>query len=101
MFYRGRELRRLWEIEVFDGDREDPECPTKVETVIAWNAVDAIRRTGDRAAAQPKALHFVTWAEDGDSAQRIFRINNTEEGPVGDPIEPSIALPELTDEDWK
>jgi len=91
-------MRRLWEVEVFDGDREDPDCPIKKETVIAWNEVDAIRRTGDRAASRPKALHFVTWPNPGEDASKIFRINNTEEGPVGEPVEPTVALPQ--EEDW-
>jgi hypothetical protein len=103
MFYRKRELRRLWEIEVYDGDpHEDPDTPTPThkETIIAWNAVDAIRSAGGPVAVQPKALFFVTWPVPGDPEENIYRINNTGEGPVGDPIVPSVRRDDPTTDDW-
>ena len=102
MFYRRRELRRLWEIEVYDGDpNEHPDIPTPThtETLVAWNAVDANRGAGGPVAAPPKALFFVTWPpKPGDP---IYRINNTGEGPVGEPIVPSISRNDPAEEDWK
>lgn len=98
MFYRRRELQRLWEVEVFDGDPEDPDVTTHKETVIAWNHVDATRKAGKHVATPPVELHFVTWP---DTDENIFRINNTSEGPVGDPVNPSMAVVDLSEEDWK
>ena len=65
MFYKRRELRRLWEIEIYTEDpNENPDVPTptKTETLVAWNAVGAIRATGGRAAKEPKPLYYVTHA---------------------------------------
>ena len=96
MFYRGNELKRLYEIEIYEGDRNDPEATTRTETIIAWNHVDAIRRVRNPV-SQPVALHFVT---NPDSTGKIYRIDNTTDGPVGEPLNPSIAPIAVEDEDW-
>ena len=90
MFYKNRELRRLWRIYIYDGDKEDPECPIREETLVAWNAVDAIRRCGQAAARQPEEVCFVSWPD--DDAQAIQRVANPLAGPVGDVVVPSIAV---------
>jgi hypothetical protein len=93
---RTRALRRLWEIEVYEGNETpDEDTPTRTETVIAWNAVDAIRRSGSRAFAQPRSLGFVSWPVDGDD---IFIVATPKIGPIGDPVETTIATPE--EESW-
>ncbi|MCH8277961.1 MAG: hypothetical protein IIC12_03410, partial [Proteobacteria bacterium] len=43
-----RELRRMWEVDLYDGDHNDPDCPTYTETVVAFNAVAAIRKCSGR-----------------------------------------------------
>lgn len=96
MFYRGRELRQLFEMEVYeDVEKKNDENPvTYTETVVAWNAVDAIRRSGGKAATYPEHKGFVTWPEaDG----KVYIINSPLEGPSGDPINPTIPIP--TEED--
>jgi hypothetical protein len=104
MLYRGpdddtgRELKRLWEVEVYVGDPDASEVETRKHTIIAWNHVDAIRHTGGKPVVMPKALFFVTHP---DEQGRIFRINDTSEGSIGEPINPSIAPPEIEDEDWQ
>lgn len=92
MFYRQRELRRLWRVEVYDGDPEGDGVTTHIETVIAFNAVAANRKAGGPIAKEPVALHYVTWPEEENGP--VFRVNSTKEGPVGDPIEPTIACSE-------
>lgn len=86
MFYRGREMRRLWEVEVFDGEPED-DTPTHFETVVAWNAVDAINRCAAHVAKMPEEICFVTWPDDED---KIYRIDSTA-GPSTEVIEPSVG----------
>jgi hypothetical protein len=71
---------------------------THVETVIAWNQVDATRRAGRHVAQLPKQVCFVTWP---DADGNIFRIESTEEGPIGEPLDPSLAPPEPAEEDWQ
>ncbi len=89
-----RELRREWEVELYDGDRNDPDCPTHTETVVAWNAVEAIRKCGNRRVVkQPRALHYVTWPEQKNSGGPIHKIESTA-GPTDQVIEPTIAIPE-------
>lgn len=95
MFYRKRELRRLWEVEIYDGNPDAKKPKNHIEKVVAWNAVDAIRRCGEmRVASQPKAVCFVTWPEAEGSP--IFKIESTA-GPTDEEIKPSIG----GEDDWK
>lgn len=95
MFYRGRELRRLWEVKVYIGKPDAKKPKTRIEKVIAWNAVDAIRRCGEaKVAEQPVALGFVTWPE--TKGDQIFFIESTK-GPTGEVVEFSLG----EDGDWE
>jgi len=103
MFYRRRELRRLWEVDVYDGDPEDPDVEIRTETLIAWNAVDAIRHSNGSVVSQPRAVCFVSWPE--GSNPNIYRVDNTGDGPVGDAIVPSVRRHAVSgaegeDEEW-
>ena len=89
MRYFSRELRRLWGLEVYDGDPDDPDVTTHTERCIAWNAQDAIRRCGKRVAVMPESLGFVTWDDEP------LIILNTH-GPTDQVAAPTIAL----DDDW-
>lgn len=89
MRYYGRELRRLYEIELFNGDREDPNVTTRTERVIAWNEVDAIRRAAVPVASMPVRLGHVTWPDSEDDP--IYMIHNTR-GPTDVVADPTIAL---------
>ena len=92
MRYKGRELRRLWEVNVYVGDADDKKRKTRTETIVAFNAVEAIRFCGGRAASEPWALHYVTWPEDKSGVAPIHRIEDSS-GPMNDiPVQPSIAL---------
>jgi hypothetical protein len=97
---RGSELRRLWEVETFDGDPDDPATLTVKRTVIAWNAVDANRHAGGRVASEPKPLYFVTWPE--FEGGPVYRIDNPNDGPLVDegPVVPSIVRAGPDDEEW-
>ena len=87
-----RELRRLWEVEVYDGDSSDPHCPTKIETVIAFNAVDAIRKCGSSGVVkQPVALHYVTWPPLLKPTAPLLKITSTR-GPTDEEVAPTIAV---------
>lgn len=88
MFYRGRELRRVWEVEIYEGDPEDPDVTTRTDTVIAWNQVEAIRRAGGRVVKQPVSKGFVTWPDGRE--KRVFKIEDTA-GPTDEEIAPSIS----------
>lgn len=94
MFYRGRELRRLWEVKIYISKPDAKKPKTRTERVLAWNAVDAIRRCGAaKVAEQPVSLGFVTWPEKkGDS---IFLIENTK-GPTDEIVEFTLGK----DGDW-
>jgi hypothetical protein len=89
MFYKGRELRRVWEVEVYEGDPEDPDVTTRTETVIAWNQVEAIRRAGGKVATLPVSKGFVTWPQGQE--KRLFRIENTA-GPTDEVVEPTLSI---------
>jgi hypothetical protein len=90
---KSRQLRRMWELSIYDGDPDDPEVGIVKETVIAWNAVDAGRRAvGKRLALPPKFLHYVSWDE---PPQKIFDSS----GPTGEEAVPSIAYIDMA-EDW-
>lgn len=96
-----RELRRLFEVEVYvetdECDRNDPACPTRKETVVAWNAVDAIRRTGGKAVSQPVPKSWVTWPE--YEGGPIFEIADPNEGPNrAAAVDPTVPIPEQ--EEW-
>jgi len=94
MRYKGRELRRLFEVRVYTGDPDAKRPKTKKETVVAFNAVEAVRFCGGKASKQPEPLCYVTWPEaDGEP---IFRINDTG-GPTETEINPSIPLPVAAD----
>lgn len=87
-----RILRRLWEVELFDGDPEDPLCDTKIETVVAFNHVDALRQAGGHAVEQPKFISYVTWPRIDEAEKLIYRIDNTTDGPYGDPVECTVEI---------
>ena len=92
MRYKGRELRRLWDISVYVGDPDDKKRKIRSETIVAFNAVEAIRFCGGQASAQPRAMYYVTWPEDKSGVGPIHRIEDTS-GPMNDiPVQPSIAL---------
>lgn len=86
-----RALRRLWEVEIYEGDPDAKTPKTRTETVIAWNAVDAVRFCGGKAASPPVAKDFVTW----DEPPRIIR---STAGPEKATAKPTIAPP--AEEDW-
>jgi len=93
MYYKQRELRRMWEVELYDGDKDDPNVTTHKETVVAWNQVEAIRRGGGNVASPPVALYYVTWPDVKDGP--IFRIDDPKVGPiVVAEIAPSVAIPD-------
>jgi len=98
MRYKGRELRQLFEVEIYVGDKDAKNPETKIETIVAWNNVDAIRRCGGNAVKQPEAIAFVTWPEPGDSAEKVYIIRDTS-GPTDEEVAPSIAIPS-EEEDW-
>lgn len=89
---KSRQLRRLWEVKVYDGNPDAKKTKTRKETVVAWNAVDAIRMCGGVAAEPPKAVCFVTWPK-GDETGPIFRIESTA-GPSDEEITPTIPMKE-------
>jgi hypothetical protein len=72
-------------VKVFDGDKEDPDCPVREEKIIAWNQVDAIRRVPGDIVEQPEAINFVTW----DDPPLMIKTTAGPERDVADPtIEP-------------
>ena len=90
MMYRNRSLRRLWRVMVFHpakGKSITDRTPRRAETLVAWNAVDAIRQAPGQLAREPEPVCWVTW----DDPPR--RIENTQDGPL-EVVEPSIALRE-------
>lgn len=89
MVYKKRELRRLWGVDIYVGDRDDPKTKTRIEGVVAWSQVDAIRHAGGHVVSQPKPICFVTWPDfDGGP---IFEIKSPKIGPIGDPIKSRIG----------
>lgn len=85
MYYQGRELRRLWKVVIFNEDPDTTpldELTTREEKVIAWNAVDAIRRSKHGVAERPEAECFVTW---DDPPLKIFSVKTGPQGLVADP----------------
>ena len=98
MRYKGRELRQLFEIEIYTGDWEDGDEETRTVTALGVNAVDALRRIGNvnRAAAQPQALCFVTGPEPGQPASEIYRIDDTG-GPSDEKVVPEFMRRESSE----
>lgn len=91
MKYRNREMRKLYEVELYQGDPNDEDVETEIVTVVAWNTVDALRKCGRRHAAhQPTFKHFVSW----DEPPR--RIEDTS-GPLDEVVEADFGL---EDEDF-
>lgn len=89
-----RILRRLWKVQLFDGPAEDG-TPIIEETIVAMSEMEVHRLTGSRELAhRPESLHYVTWPHLDDPGGPIYRIDNTTDGPYGEPIQPSIPLPE-------
>ena len=87
---RSRELMRLFEVEVYDGDPDDSKTKTTKETIVAWNAMDAIRKCGARKLAyQPKELFHVTHPD--QEGEPIYKIEDTG-GPTEEEIQPSIDI---------
>jgi len=97
MRYKGRELRQLFEVEIYIGDKNAKVPETKIETIVAWNGVDAIRRCAGDIVKQPRATAFVTWPVDGDTAERVYIIESTA-GPTDKEVMPSIAIPK--EDEW-
>ena len=91
MKFKSRELRRLWDMRVYDGDPDDPKTKTKKETVVAMNEVDANRRTPGSIAEPPVELTFVTWPEPGEDDTEIFEIHDTS-GPTNKKVKPTIPI---------
>jgi hypothetical protein len=100
MFYKSRELQRLWETEIYEEDPNNhPDTATRRITIVAWNAVGAIRSAARWVARQPIPLHYVTHPDHDETGEdRIFRINNAREGPVGPPLNPTIGA--KSPDDW-
>ena len=90
MRYQRRELMRLFEVEVYDGDPDDPKTKILKESIVAWNALDAIRSCGKRRlVSQPVAMHHVTHPKEEDGP--IFKIDSTA-GPIDETeVKPSIT----------
>lgn len=89
MKYRNRELRRLYEVEVYTGDPEANPVWVKKKTCVAFNQTQAIRVAGGKVANQPKFICFVTWPEKhGDP---LLEIKDTG-GPTTHRIEPTIPV---------
>lgn len=85
MRYAARELRRLFEVELYTGN-PDAKRPKKTkETVIAFNHVEALRICGNRKAVNlPKEVCFVTWDE---PPRKILDTS----GPTVEVIKPTIG----------
>lgn len=88
MIYQNTHLRQMFEIEVFKSaeERDAKKPKTKTETVLAWNAVDAIRRSGDLAASEPKSLGYVTPGDDP------YFIEDPQKGPTKKKANPTIKV---------
>lgn len=94
MFYRGRELRRVWKVKVYTGNPDVKKPKTGVETVVAWNAVDAIRRMGaKKVAEQPTSMGYITWPE--KKGDPVFFIKSTK-GPTDEKVNGEL----VKEEDW-
>lgn len=93
MIYKNRELRRLWEVEVYKGDPDDEKPKTKKETVIAFNAVEANRLAPGPVASEPVAISFVTWDDEP------LLIEDTS-GPTNKKAKPTITVDDR-EADWE
>lgn len=93
MKYRNRECQRLYECEVYTGDPDAKRPKVKVESVVAWNAVDANRKLGDRRLAkEPEPICFVWPKDTKDPASPLLRIESTS-GPTDEVVTPTVAPP--------
>jgi len=99
MKYNGRELLRLWELEIVNGFPDRPEQVSfTVETVLAFNAVEATRVVGNkRLNSQPEPVCYVTWPDEENNDDTRYRIDSPR-GPSTEVIVPSI-LP-AGEEEW-
>lgn len=85
-----RELRRIWKVKVYVGDPDADDPETKIETVIAWNQVDANRKIPGQLAELPTLIGYVTWPRKGEEV--VYIISNTTEGPIVEtPITPTVG----------
>jgi hypothetical protein len=90
-----RALRRLWLVQCFDGDPDDPNVGVVEKSCVAWNQPHAIRMCG-RVAKLPQHKCFVTWPEnEGDP---IYEIYDTA-GPIDVEVKPTVAIHDSAD-DW-
>lgn len=94
MIYKSRALRSLWTVKIYDGDPDKKKTRIREETIVAFNAVEAIRKCPGNVAEQPERVCYVTFPE--KDGYPIHRIENTA-GPTEEVIEPSIPL---EDDDW-
>jgi hypothetical protein len=90
-------LRRLWSVEVFQGPSSD-NTPVKTETCIAMNESDVHRTVPGEFRSRPEPLFYVTWPPLDNPGGPVYRIDNTTDGPIGDPISPSVSSPDF--EGW-
>jgi len=86
-----RELRRLWLVKVYEGDKDDPKCKIREERIIAWNSTEAIRQVPGDIAELPESLGFVTWDKPA------MMIHSTKEGATDVKADSTISNEE---EDW-
>jgi len=94
MFYRGRELKRLWRVTLYTGNPDVKKPKTTTETCVAFNAVEAIRLFGSRQVVkQPEAICYVTWPEDDEGVGPIYKIEDTG-GPSEEVIKSSLPTPQ-------
>lgn len=77
-----RMLRSLWEVKTYKGTPKKRKPKTETHTVIAWNAVDANRKSGGKLAEEPKRIGFVTWPRPGE--EHVYLIENPTDGPIED-----------------
>ena len=91
MRYLSRDLRALWELVIYTGNPDAKRPKTKKETVIAINAVDAIRRAGKPVAKPPEFIDYVTWPE--IEGGPIYIIKDTS-GPTDIEVKPTVKYQE-------
>lgn len=90
-----RTLRRLWVVECFDGDPDDPDVGRITKTCVAWNQADAIRTCG-KVAELPQHKCFVTWPlRPGGPIYEIYATS----GPTEVEVITDIPIPD-SDDDW-
>lgn len=57
------ELRRLFSVKIYEGDPDKKKTKTRTETVIAFNATEAIQKASalGPVAEVPEAIDWITW----------------------------------------